>query len=666
MDADEDRPFSRETLGSSHDGELVRLIVQAAQAGVWRWDLKTNRLQWDATAAQLVGSAARAGESAFGLFLRRVHPSDRESVCNAAQRLRSAPSPDEVRFSVRRGEGVGYLAAKGHLVADGDGHPEYVVGLLRDETEVRRRDREHRAMVAISHALRELDSVDAVVERAFEEICQLFGATRALLALRQGEEERVRVTHARGRWGRLISRTATLDDTSLGGVLHDAPPAAASEKSLAALASLGLKAVKGLAGVLALPLLAGKGVRGVLVLAREERFDDEDVTVARALADVLATALARLDHEQALRDRVRELSILHDIDRAISNSLNLNFVLAEALGKALEHLSVDAAAVYLLDPETNVLSCPAARGFRGAHFWTESLISAKGLLGSVAAGRAPILVQGEEELRKRSLRHKMLESEGFVAYAGFPLFVKNEVVGVLELFHREQRSFSASWVRFAELVAGQIAVAVGNAELHTNLERLHAELLSAYDATIEGWARALEMRDVDTEHHCLRVAERAVELAACFDYSAQRLVYFRRGALLHDIGKIAIPDAILNKPGPLDEGEWELMRQHPRIAIELLRNIKFLEPSLDIPGFHHERWDGSGYPFGLHAAEIPEAARIFAVADVYDALTSDRPYRNAWGELEALHYIATQAGRHFDPAVVRTFVALMTEKGVQL
>ena len=215
------------------------------------------------------------------------------------------------------------------------------------------------------------------------------------------------------------------------------------------------------------------------------------------------------------------------------------------------------------------------------------------------------------------------------------------------------------------MVANQ-AVAVANAELHTNLERLHADLLSAYDATIEGWARALEMRDVDTEHHCLRVAERAVELAACFDYSAQKLVWFRRGALLHDIGKIAIPDAILNKPGPLDEAEWELMRQHPRIAIELLRNIKFLEPSLDIPGFHHERWDGSGYPFGLHAAEIPEAARIFAVADVYDALTSDRPYRKAWGEREALHYIATQAGRHFDPAVVHTFRALMKEKGVHL
>ncbi|MDW8403331.1 PAS domain S-box protein [Chloroflexus sp.] len=220
----------------------------------------------------------------------------------------------------------------------------------------------------------------------------------------------------------------------------------------------------------------------------------------------------------------------------------------------------------------------------------------------------------------------------------------------------------------SELTADLLAAAaerVGNAlrrtELFEQVQRANDELRAAYDATIEGWARALDLRDHETEGHSRRVTELTVRIAERMGFAEEELVHIRRGALLHDIGKMGIPDAILNKPGPLDEREWAIMRTHPTLAVELLRPISFLAPALAIPWCHHEKWDGTGYPRGLRGEDIPLAARIFAVVDVYDALTSDRPYRAAWPRERALAYIREQAGSHFDPKVVEVFLALCAE-----
>ncbi len=195
------------------------------------------------------------------------------------------------------------------------------------------------------------------------------------------------------------------------------------------------------------------------------------------------------------------------------------------------------------------------------------------------------------------------------------------------------------------------------------LRRAHVELRMAYDATIEGWSRALELRDQETQGHTLRVTELTVRLAREMGIEdKEALAHIRRGALLHDIGKMGIPDSILLKPGPLTEEEQEIMKKHPVYAYEMLSPIEYLRPALDIPYCHHERWDGSGYPRGLKGEEIPLAARIFAVVDVWDALCSDRPYRNGLSREEALNYIRAQAGRLFDPRVVEAFVRLMEQE----
>ena len=192
-----------------------------------------------------------------------------------------------------------------------------------------------------------------------------------------------------------------------------------------------------------------------------------------------------------------------------------------------------------------------------------------------------------------------------------------------------------------------------------NLEEAHEKLLSAYDATIEGWSHAMDLRDKETEGHTLRVTELSEKLGKIMGIENEELVYMRRGSLLHDIGKLGVPDAILLKPDKLTDEEWVIMHQHPKYAYDMIQHIEYLRPALDIPYCHHEKWDGSGYPRGLKGNDIPLQARIFAIIDVWDALTSDRPYRPAWDRKKVLEYIKNQSGKHFDPHVVDQFIKMM-------
>ena len=196
-------------------------------------------------------------------------------------------------------------------------------------------------------------------------------------------------------------------------------------------------------------------------------------------------------------------------------------------------------------------------------------------------------------------------------------------------------------------------------EERLNLEHANAELRTAYDATIEGWSLAMDLRDKETEGHTQRVTDLTLKLAEAAEINPEELVHIRRGALLHDMGKLGIPDAILNKPGKLNDEEWELMHRHPQMVYDMLHPIEYLHPALDIPYCHNEKWDGTGYPRKLKGEEIPLAARIFAIVDVWDALTSDRPYRKALQQEDALKYLRDQSGIHFDPQVVDLFFKII-------
>jgi putative nucleotidyltransferase with HDIG domain len=283
----------------------------------------------------------------------------------------------------------------------------------------------------------------------------------------------------------------------------------------------------------------------------------------------------------------------------------------------------------------------------------------KGLPSVACAEQRIFFIADLAESKLSDPRKEMLvEHEGMVSYFCAPLLNKGIVDGVLEIYHRSTLKPDTEWLQFLETLAEQAAIAIGNSKLFNELQQSNAELARAYETTLEGWSKALDLRDQETEGHTQRVTELTIRLARAMGYPETDLIHVRRGALLHDIGKMGIPDSILLKPDKLSAEEWEVMRRHPLYAHDLLSPITHLHSALEIPYYHHEKWDGSGYPHGLQGEEIPLAARIFAVIDVWDALCSDRPYRKGWPKEKARDLIRNDAGSHFDPKVVAAFLEL--------
>ena len=248
---------------------------------------------------------------------------------------------------------------------------------------------------------------------------------------------------------------------------------------------------------------------------------------------------------------------------------------------------------------------------------------------------------------------------GFLTSAILPLLDHGQIKGVLQFLSRQMYPPDSDWKTFFQSLALQMAIGLDQVEMLESLKRSNRELALAYEETVKGWGQALELRDLETRGHTDRVSRLAHRLAETMGIREPDLTNIRLGALLHDVGKMAIPDALLLKPGPLNQEEWVIMRQHTSIAYKMLYNIAYLRPALDVVYAHHEKWDGTGYPRGLSRESIPLSARIFAVVDVWDALTSDRPYHLAWPQAQARAHITAQSGKHFDPRVVQAFLRLI-------
>jgi len=373
--------------------------------------------------------------------------------------------------------------------------------------------------------------------------------------------------------------------------------------------------------------------------------------------------LAVMENEARLHAEVRNqrqrqrINALRVIDTAISGSMDFQTTLNIILQQMMSQLNMDAAVILVREPYMSLLKFAAGRGLRTNALQFTNLHIGEGLAGKAALSKetfeAPDL---QKHIHGSFARSPLFSQEGFKSYYCVPLIARGEVKGVMESFHRVPFKADDEWLEYFETLGGQAAIAIENALLFRNLQQSNLELTMAYDSTLEGWSKALDLRDRDTEGHTRRVAELTERLSRDLGISEADRVHIRRGALLHDIGKMGIPDSILLKEGPLTEDEWKIMKLHPAMALRMLSAISFLRPALEIPHCHHEKWDGSGYPRGLKGREIPVAARIFAVVDVYDALTSDRPYRRAWSEQETLEYIQGEAGKHFDPEIASVFI----------
>lgn len=390
-------------------------------------------------------------------------------------------------------------------------------------------------------------------------------------------------------------------------------------------------------------------VRYTATRLNETATTDEIVVVS--FADISEELLA----ETKIKTQLSQLDGLHQIDVSITAGLDLRITLETVAKMCIRELSVDAVAIYLQLPHGKSLDRYAAVGFQ------TSLLDERNHHKISHA----ILSEGPDSLRGNA---SSLNDEAFYTAEGFtddhrlPLLIKGEVCGLIELYSRGTIVRSTAWHEYSETLVRHAMIAIDNDQLVSRLEKSNADLAEAYEASLEGWSHALDLRDHETEGHTKRVAAMTIYLARRMGYHDEQLVHIRRGALLHDIGKMGVPDSILLKPGALTDEEWKIMRMHPVYAYELLYPIEYLRPAIDIPYCHHERWDGTGYPRGLKGPEIPKAARLFAVADIWDALQSDRPYRSAWKPDQIREYIKSLSGTHLEPSIVDAFLEIDLQK----
>jgi PAS domain S-box-containing protein len=379
------------------------------------------------------------------------------------------------------------------------------------------------------------------------------------------------------------------------------------------------------------------------------------------LRGIVQDITERVQVEKSLRQQNRRLSALRQIDKAISTSMDLSVTLNVLLDQVLIELDVDAASIRLLNALTHNLDILAVQGFRvqspgSIHLYNEPYAPVRAVLE-----RQPQHFSRQQQTASGTFV-TILDQEGFDEYYVTPLITKGKVQGVLEVYHRSTQEHAPDWHDFLELLAGEAAIAIENAKLFEKLQRSNLDLTRDYDATIETIVKAMELRKPGSLWHSPRLVDMTLRLARQIGFNDEQLVAIRRGTLLHDIGMLVVPDAVLFKPGPLEAVEWDLIRQHPQVAVNLVSPIRYLREALDIPSYHHERWDGSGYPRGLQGEQIPLVARIFCVVDVWDSLQTARPYRDAWTAEQAMDYLRQQAGVQFDPQVVDQFLHLLAEQ----
>ena len=412
----------------------------------------------------------------------------------------------------------------------------------------------------------------------------------------------------------------------------------------------------------ALPIRTTRETVGVLLasvlLPRE--LSSEQVQLLATVAEIAGIAIHRMQLHELTERRLRRLSALQTVNLAISTSLDLRVTLSILLDQVITQLQADAADILLFNPNTQQLESAAERGFRGTNV-KRVVHLGEGIAGRAAIERQIVSVPDLKQTAGYGAGMPCSAGDEFVACLAVPLLARGQIKGVLEIFQRAPHDPDREWLDFLQTLAELAAIAISNAAQFENLGRSNVELGVAFDAVIEGWARTLEMLEREPQGHALRVADLTLRLARALKVPETQFVHIRRGALLHDIGKLNVAESILLKPDRLTAKEWIEMRKHPLYAYELLAPIEYLKPALAIPYCHHEKWDGTGYPNGLAGEAIPLEARMFAVVDVWDALRSVRPYHAAWLPTKILQRIQTLGGTHFDSTVVAAFLKLITE-----
>ena len=658
----------RDTALMAFQAHLLRAVGQA----VVGTDLHGLVTFWNPAAERIYGWPAAEALGRDLAELLGTAGADPPSADIRAMLAKGASWQGE-RVVVRRDGTPVPLLTTASPAYDGEGRVISLVWVSSDITEIKQRERQLRAVSVLGQGLAETLDLPTIYGQLYQAVLALWPDSSGVTVARYDERR------AAIRYVFVVTDGEAQDPASLpsfpyaeqGGGPQSRAIAQRQPQIIDDLAATTRGRPAQLVGSnprapqsgLYVPMVAKGAVTGVVAVQAYTagRFKADDAELLSLIANTAAVAVTNAQLFDEASRRMGHLEALRDIDMAISSSLDMQVTMTVFLSQVVQQLGVDAVQVLLLSPTSQMMEHAGSLGFRhGTGRLRQPVRLGEGLAGRAALERATLWAgstPGGEPMLASDPRGPYLAAEQFRAHYAAPLLAKGHVKGVLEVFHRSPLDPTPEWMDFLETLAAQAAIAVDQAELFNRLQESNTELSLAYDATIEGWAAALDLRDKTSPgHNSQRVAQACVRLAAAMGMPDTALVHARRGALLHDIGQIAVPDHILSKPGPLDEDEWRVMRLHPVYARDLLAPIAFLRPAIDIPYCHHERWDGSGYPRGLNGSAIPLAARVFAVADVADALSSDRPYRAAWPPDRVRAYLREQSGKDFDPEVVEVFL----------
>jgi PAS domain S-box-containing protein/putative nucleotidyltransferase with HDIG domain len=665
-----EKKIAEETIRASE--ESFRIVFQNAGEGIGRVDGPGNFIIANPTLEEMFGVTSGG---LIGRNITEFIPLDqRKQHTNQIEQRRSGVR-GSYDLTIERPSGERRdIIVTATPWFDGAGNYAGAFGVFRDITERKRADQELAtraerldALYGLSRNLANTDALEIILDDLVKCAVETTHVTFARLALAQNKHLVIRAAYpVRSLEIDLgIGQREPFEAFNFFQVLENNAPIVLQADDPQFDSAERRRLFLGLVQTMCLvPLRFGNETIGMLILGEarhrtREPFDDAKLQLARSIGDQATSAIHRAMLRAQTERRLEHLQSLRVVDMAITSSVNVDLTLNVLLTQARSQLGAQAAAILLLNSTTNVLTFRNGQGFQSHAIEQTRLRLGQDFAGRVALERRFIAIS--DLLNNPTPQVKAFADllGNLRAYYAAPLVSKGQVKGVIEVFNPTPIDLDSDWINLLETFASQAAIAIDNAELFDGLQRSNLELAAAYDATIEGWSRALDLRDHDTEDHSRRVAEMTVQLARAMNIPDSELSVIRRGALLHDIGKMGVPDAILLKPDKLTEDEWGIMRCHPQFAYDMLSPIAYLHNAIDIPYCHHEKWDGTGYPRGLQGETIPLAARLFAVVDVWDALLSNRPYRDKLDEYRVLEEIRSLSGTAFDPRVVSAFLQML-------
>ncbi|MCX6078818.1 MAG: PAS domain S-box protein [Chloroflexi bacterium] len=644
-------------------------VLKAIPLGISIYNTLTSSLEFDNVVSAHIHETNMTEFNALSISERqdKIHPDDRKVLGEFIGNLVTLADGEIRSIEYRRKGRAGGTAWRWlryrYFVFERDPNgsiikllsvTEDVTGSKQAEQALQRQLKELTTLHNIARAGIQVNSLDELVELVTQEVGNSFYTENFGVLLLDAERK---VLHAHPSYRGLtedIHAVIALENSISGQVLKTGKPCRVADVKLE---PNYVRVTENIISELCVPIKTGDDTFGVINAESKQVdfFSDDDERLLLTIAGQLAISIERLRLFNSEKERRQEAENLRQATAALSTSLDLDHVLESILTSLKQVVPYDSASVFLLDGDH--LHIVIVDGIEDtAELYKKTFPSTDPLFQEVKTRRLPIILADASS----DPRYRGWGSTSRVrGWMSVPLITRGEVIGYITLDNYTDAVYSQEAGTMAQSFAHQAAAAIENARLFKEIQISLEELNQAYESTIEGWSKAMDLRDKETEGHTLRVTDITMKLAEALGLEGELLVHIRRGALLHDIGKMGVPDRILLKPDSLSDDELIIMRRHPKYAYDMLSPIAYLHPALDIPYCHHERWDGKGYPRGLQGKQIPLAARLFSVVDVWDALTSDRPYRPAWSHKEALGYIKALSGVQFEPEIVEKFTQLM-------